>query len=1081
MRESVIQLIQSTPGLTSAQIASRLNVSREALLSLLYDDLKGIVVADRSYGWWMAGQIPANDPQDEPVHPNVPAGQPLRSRLLRYYLECVKRDRPHEVSFPILNEGADFVSLPLLPLAPLNWEALPADPEIMAMQAKDSIKEEKEILHVGYPVRIVPDGAGHGLRVEPLFIFPAESADLHKWQLIEEAFSINTSILRSDEVVSLLTQLGLGTPDAFPPWDEIFRRLQTLYPEWIWREELNTSTLASEPAIAALNSDGYYNRSILFSAPPPKYTSGLETELRWLLAQPATNFNHTALNCWIEGNPGDVANEASPLLEVIPLNEEQRAAVRSAMGAPLTVITGPPGTGKSQVVSSIIVNAVYQGKRVLFACRNNKPVDVVASRVNNLAPLPLLQRVGRREDTPLLRQSVDSLLVAPQNPGQLEQEQFFQERQTSLGNEREAITKELDSLIEARNVTMRTRQGIEKWIRVFPLERWEAIRSLELKSWIERLRTIDTAINEATKSTKPFFIRLFWGFYTQQRLGCLQQAMDKINLFAKPIGLPPMTMAVTEANLPAISEAYKQLTTFQPMLEKARAYIMALSELAMMRRVEDFASGETQLGNQIVETSGRLWKCWLNLRPQRLQPQEREHLHEFSAQLALLEGENPRWRDYFRAYEQVARVLPCAWGLTALKARGLPSKPGLFDLLVMDEAAAGDIASAIPLLYRCRRAVIIGDKNQMSHITQLSATQDRAIREKLELAVPGCAKWSFVANSLFSLAAAIVPTKNIFKLKDHHRSHRHIIEFSNKHFYGGDLRVLTRYAQLKGLLPGQPAVTWEPVAGRVIRPPSGSAFNSEEAHRVADVVRGLDADCSIGVVTPFRKQKELIEDLLEGHGRVLVGTAHDFQGDERDIIVFSPVVSDGMPETSLNFLRQQFNLFNVAVTRARSRLIIVGDRAAARNSGVQYLSSLVTYVGELHADEVFVHVQDMGAEYPKAKRAEAHPAEIALYAALYAAGLRPMPRLQVDQYQLQFALWNGQEDGLRQNVEIDEIPTELWTREHVRRMALRDQRLLELGWRIIRFYVHEVEDDVNSCVKRVKEKWRAGASCDELP
>jgi superfamily I DNA/RNA helicase len=81
----------------------------------------------------------------------------------------------------------------------------------------------------------------------------------------------------------------------------------------------------------------------------------------------------------------------------MPLNLEQREAVQSALAAPITVITGPPGTGKSQVVSDILINAAWQGKRVLFASKNNKAVDVVETRINNLGPRPLLLRVGSNQ------------------------------------------------------------------------------------------------------------------------------------------------------------------------------------------------------------------------------------------------------------------------------------------------------------------------------------------------------------------------------------------------------------------------------------------------------------------------------------------------------------------------------------------------------------------------------------------------------------------------------------------------------------------------------------------------------------
>ncbi|WP_324718107.1 AAA domain-containing protein [Carboxydochorda subterranea] len=72
-----------------------------------------------------------------------------------------------------------------------------------------------------------------------------------------------------------------------------------------------------------------------------------------------------------------------------------------------------------------------------------------------------------------------------------------------------------------------------------------------------------------------------------------------------------------------------------------------------------------------------------------------------------------------REVAQLAPVLPL-WMITnASVRRALPPEPGLFDLMVMDEASQCDPASAIPLLFRARRAAIIGDPHQLRHVAIL--------------------------------------------------------------------------------------------------------------------------------------------------------------------------------------------------------------------------------------------------------------------------------------------------------------------------------------------------------------------------
>lgn len=96
--------------------------------------------------------------------------------------------------------------------------------------------------------------------------------------------------------------------------------------------------------------------------------------------------------------------------------------------------------------------------------------------------------------------------------------------------------------------------------------------------------------------------------------------------------------------------------------------------------------------------------------------------------------------------------LPC-WSVTSLSAKGrIPLVPGFFDLVVIDEASQCDIASALPLLYRAKRAVIIGGPKQLEYITTIPGQLDYSLLERY--GIPS--EWSYTSNSLYGLAAASV-------------------------------------------------------------------------------------------------------------------------------------------------------------------------------------------------------------------------------------------------------------------------------------------------------------------------------------
>jgi hypothetical protein len=151
------------------------------------------------------------------------------------------------------------------------------------------------------------------------------------------------------------------------------------------------------------------------------------------------------------------------------------------------------------------------------------------------------------------------------------------------------------------------------------------------------------------------------------------------------------------------------------------------------------------------------------------------------------------------------------------------------------------------------------------------------------------------------------------------------------------------------------------VDGKAKHPPGGSAYNLEEIEAVQDIIPSIldtihrhetnDYNFSIGVVTPYREQKKRISRWVSrAYGesdRITVGTAHTFQGNERDIMIFSPVLAPGLWNGSLNWLERTDNLLNVAITRARAQLIVLGhwDYCHGLSSSSKY-RRLADYIGE---------------------------------------------------------------------------------------------------------------------------------------
>jgi len=290
----------------------------------------------------------------------------------------------------------------------------------------------------------------------------------------------------------------------------------------------------------------------------------------------------------------------------------------------------------------------------------------------------------------------------------------------------------------------------------------------------------------------------------------------------------------------------------------------------------------------------------------------------------------------------IAEIMPCALVSPDSVARFYPVTPGLFDLVVFDEASQIKVADAIGAIARGAAVVVVGDSKQMPPSTfaeVVSMTDDDA----------GWASGT-VADEESILSECVQAGLPQHWLSWHYRSQdESLIAFSNAHYYDG--RLASFPAPVRGSAdPGVDGhgVSLVRVAGQFLRDGQGKDLrtNPVEAHAiVAAIIERFDAVPpgtmpSVGVVTFNVQQRALIEALLRdsgddrlsqaldsGHEGLFVKNLENVQGDERDVIMFSTAFSvNERGVLPLNF--GPLNLvggerrLNVAITRARRQVIV---------------------------------------------------------------------------------------------------------------------------------------------------------------
>jgi len=291
------------------------------------------------------------------------------------------------------------------------------------------------------------------------------------------------------------------------------------------------------------------------------------------------------------------------------------------------------------------------------------------------------------------------------------------------------------------------------------------------------------------------------------------------------------------------------------------------------------------------------------------------------------------------------------WGCTLLSlGNAIPFHQNIVERLVIDEAGQCHPAYAISGLYRARRALLIGDEFQLEPVIHLDrGEENRVLRRLSQPSIDSDFRTSAQdhcsAIKLASRRAVDVPV-----LRDHFRCQAPIIDISNTLCSYGLIIRTPLEPVMHPLLPH--AIVGLDISG-VQTPYLGSWRNMQEVDALTRLItRLLSSGISpgrIAVLTPYRGQLRALDDALKRAGvplfeangpdqrdglqgvlfdlpteLVVSGTVHRFQGGERDIVLFSTVVTE---DRSMPFLNERENLLNVAVSRARRHLVVIGDRS----------------------------------------------------------------------------------------------------------------------------------------------------------
>jgi len=757
-----------------------------------------------------------------------------------------------------------------------------------------------------------------------------------------------------------------------------------------FREPINPNKLTNSKKLSKNMTPGLYNKSLIFAGERSVYNIYLLQDL--LELKEKKDLDKTALSFILEKVPSVRGVKKIPILP-FHANEHQVKALQDIFQNKLSVITGPPGTGKSQFIANLLINLFLEGKSALFVSHTNEAVDVVNQKINERFR-NLILRTGKKEFRQELKGRFNELILDSEK------------RTYSSIN-----LKEIHSL-------------------------WKTIDAHRKK--LVELDTLEQKFEE-----------LYYCYNNENKL------FIRLNIFSR------------------LMFSLKRFVLFlklQLLKNKLSKFPTRLEIEQEIRRLEKkfYKSSEEYVRSIYIH---KMLKNGRNI------GKVKSFLHQVDSR--QLSNESIESYLFINALD-VLKI----WSST-LKSirRTFPLSPGIFDYVIFDEASQVDLPSAAPALYRAKRAIVVGDPMQLTHVAGITRDIDKrlakihGLTEKKDI-YPSKIRYCDV--SLYKSAESSLNHKPIL-LTNHYRSEDQIIALCNRVFYKGRLKIMStlNYSQWPKSLPV--GIHWINCEGEVFKHPAGSRINQIEVMLVAELFQEVlrkiaGTNLSVGIVTPYSRQEEAIyemisrstpAELLEKHN-VKVLTAHKFQGSEKDIMIFSLVLASRGNGNSDRWYNIYPQILNVALSRARYLLYIVGDK--------KFCYDHSCYKGEKCVLKRLVQTYD---EIKKQEKIEKYtllekfdsPTERFLFEKLQEInfeqyGYKLIPKLVVKRYTLDFALLGNK----KINIECDGHQHEIVEGIPVLEDVERDEFLIKEGWEIIRFQNHKILTQIDKVINEILGK-----------
>lgn len=542
--------------------------------------------------------------------------------------------------------------------------------------------------------------------------------------------------------------------------------------------------------------------------------------------------SRSALSNYFDGINPAIPAPNETLIYPFGCNESQKLAVGTTLRNSISIVEGPPGTGKTQTILNIIANLIVQNKTVAIVSNNNAAVFNVWEKLAKYGYGMVVASLGNNNNKASFFNNLEKQTV----------NQDFEVSGDRLKKAKDEI-RDLDSIL-AKCFQYRNKLAILK------TELSDAeIEFSHIKAEQPLKQDVQSVLNNKLYRK--------WNFRTALKLKNLLSSIDLGN----KLPIINKLRLILQYGLFDFN-SIRQYSEELPVYVNQKFYELYIAKIKNeILEIESWLASNNEETNlkDFIETSKEIFNGALFEKYNRLD------------KVAF------NIKDYRKQFDDFIKHFPVVLSSTLSLHTSIP-KGYLFDYLIIDESSQVDIIKSAVCFSCCRNVVVVGDSMQLAHIVD---EKNKYAAEQFHAEYNISPAYDYVKqNILNSLKKLYQDNLKSVLLKEHYRCHPTIIGFCNKKYYQNKLVIMT-------------SADNHPF--RIIETNISGGKDNYNQRQIDEtdfyIRKNYAADFTkVGVIAPFRKHADMLQKQLP-HGAE-ADTIHKFQGHEKDVIIFNTVKNE---------------------------------------------------------------------------------------------------------------------------------------------------------------------------------------------